>query len=37
MLYSTGENLGVGISYMNSIGEKIEENINVFDFIEAYS
>ena len=37
MLYSTGENLGVGISYMNAIGEKIEENINVFDFIEAYS
>jgi uncharacterized protein (UPF0276 family) len=37
MLYSSGADLGVGISYMNAIGEHIEQNINLFDFIEAYS
>lgn len=37
MLYSTGADLGVGISYMNSIGEQIEKNLDTFDFIEAYS
>ena len=37
MLYSSEANLGVGISYMNAIGEQIENNLNEFDFIEAYS
>lgn len=37
MLYSSGVDLGVGISYMNAIGEQIEQNIELFDFIEAYS
>lgn len=37
MLYSSGANLGVGISYMNAIGEQIENNLHEFDFIEAYS
>lgn len=37
MLYSSEANLGVGISYMNAIGEQIENNLHEFDFIEAYS
>lgn len=37
MLYSSGADLGVGISYMNAIGEQIEQNLDLFDFIEAYS
>lgn len=37
MMYSSGVDLGVGISYMNAIGEQIEKNIEKFDFIEAYS
>lgn len=37
MLYSSGANLGVGISYMNAIGDQIEKNIGEFDFIEAYT
>lgn len=37
MLYSSGADLGVGISYMNAIGERIEQNLDLFDFIEAYS
>ncbi len=37
MLYSSEANLGVGISYMNTIGEQIENNLHEFDFIEAYS
>jgi uncharacterized protein (UPF0276 family) len=37
MSYITESNLGVGISYMNAIGEQIEKNLDVFDFIEAYS
>lgn len=37
MLYSSEANLGVGISYMNAIGEQIENYLNEFDFIEAYS
>lgn len=36
-MYSSGVDLGVGISYMNAIGEQIEKNIEIFDFIEAYS
>lgn len=35
MLYSAGADLG--ISYMNAIGPQIAKNIDVFDFIEAYS
>lgn len=37
MLYSSGADLGIGISYMNAIGEQIEQNLDLFDFIEAYS
>ncbi|KTC93172.1 MULTISPECIES: DUF692 domain-containing protein [Legionella] len=37
MLYSSGADLGIGISYMNAIGEHIAKNIEIFDFIEAYS
>tara|TARA_R110002126_G_scaffold71743_1_gene179649 strand:+ start:1876 stop:2718 length:843 start_codon:yes stop_codon:yes gene_type:complete len=36
-MYVSGADLGVGISYMNAIGEHIEKNLDVFDFIEAYS
>ncbi|MCW8386879.1 DUF692 domain-containing protein [Fluoribacter dumoffii] len=37
MMYYSGPDLGVGISYMSAIGEHILNHIESFDFIEAYT
>lgn len=37
MLYTSGADLGVGISYVSTIAQQIDNNIHVFDFIEAFS
>ncbi|ASQ47054.1 multinuclear nonheme iron-dependent oxidase [Legionella clemsonensis] len=37
MMYYSGPDLGVGISYMSAIGQQILNNIEDFDFIEAYT
>lgn len=36
-MYYSGPDLGVGISYMSAIGQQILNNIEDFDFIEAYT
>jgi len=37
MVYYSGPDLGVGISYMNAIGQQILNHLEDFDFIEAYT